>query len=206
MPVAVDRGGAGARRSGGRPRDPRVDEAVLAAALEVLAEDGYARLTIEGVAQRAGVARTSVYRRWPTKASLVLDAVIKLGLAEGPQVPDTGSLHGDMSTYMGAWVRFRGAQAWTGALLADAELKHLVRKQLGGGLTSGYRTIVERAVARGELPPQTDIDLLATLPMALVHQHFALTGRPADEGLVRRIADQFFRPASRPGPSVGGSR
>jgi AcrR family transcriptional regulator len=175
-----------------------VDEAILAAALELLAEQGYSRLTVEGVALRAGVAKTSLYRRWSTKESLILDAVVNVGLAERPEVPDTGGLHEDMLSYLRAWVRFRRAQAWASEVLANAELKYLFRQKLAAGLTSGFRTIIERAVERGELPPHTDIALMATLPMALIHQHYALTGKPADERLARRIADQFFRAA---GPS-----
>lgn len=194
MPVAVSRQGPVPGRRGGRPRDPRVDEAVLSAALDLLAEQGYARLTIEAVALRAGVAKTSLYRRWSTKELLVLDAVVNVGFADRPEVPDTGSLHGDMLSYMGAWIRFRRAQAWANEILANAELKHLFRRELGAGLTSGYRTIVQRAVDRGELPARTDVELVATLPMALVHQHYVLTGKPVDEALVRRIADQFFGP------------
>jgi AcrR family transcriptional regulator len=171
--------------------------------LELLAEQGYSRLTVEGVALRAGVAKTSLYRRWSTKESLILDAVAKVGFADRPVVPDTGSLCQDMLSYLCAWVRFRQAQAWSSEILANAELKQAFRTKLGGGLTSGFRTIIERAVARGELPAYTDIELMATLPMALIHQHHGLTGEPADEGLARRIADQFFGAAGPAGQSRG---
>jgi AcrR family transcriptional regulator len=185
------------RGTRGRPRDPKVGEAILAAALDLLTEVGYSRLTIEGVALRAGVAKTSLYRRWPTRESLILDAVEKLGLAERPEVPDTGTLRRDMLAYLRAWIQFRHAQAWTSEVLANAELKDFFRKQLGTGLTFGFRTIVERAVERGELRPDTDVELMAALPIALVHQNYVVTGEPADEGLVRRIVDQFFNPAGK---------
>ena len=175
----------------------------MAATLDLLVEHGYARLTIEGVALRAGVAKTSLYRRWSTKEALILDAIVNVGLAEQPDVPDTGSLHQDMVSYLRAWVGFRRAQAWAGEVLANAELKHVVRESLGDGLTFGFRTIIERAVERGELLPHTDVELMAAVPMALIHQHFVLTGKPADENLARRIADQFFRAAVPPGQSRG---
>ena len=203
MLVAVrsERRPPGGRR--GRPRDPKVDEAILAATLDLLAEQGYSRLTIEGVALRAGVAKTSLYRRWPAKESLILDAIVNVGFAGQPEVPDTGSLHQDMLSYLCAWIGFRRAQPWASEILANPELKHLFRKQLGGGLTSGFRTIIERAAERGELPPHTDVELMATLPIALIHQHYVLTGRPADEGLARRIAGQFFSAARSPGQRRG---
>lgn len=198
MPIVVGSAEPSSRGRLGRPRDPKVDEAILTAALELLAECGYSRLTVEGVALRAGVAKTSLYRRWSTKESLILDAVVTVGFAERPEVPDTGSLHRDMASYLDAWTRFRRTQAWASEILAHAELKQGLRQRLGDGLTAGHRTIIERAVDRGELPPHTDVELLATLPMALIHQHFVLTGKPADEDLATRIADQFFSPA---GPS-----
>ena len=182
---------------GGRPRDPKVDEAILAAALAMLGEQGYARLSIEAVAQRAEVAKTSVYRRWAGKDALILDAVVKVGLAGRPQPPDTGSLHQDMLTYLRALIGFREAQAWVGEVLADAELKRLFGQHLGGELTTGFRTIIERAVKRGELGSHTDVELLAVLPTALVHHHYVLTGTPPDQRLAQRIADQFFGPGAR---------
>jgi AcrR family transcriptional regulator len=169
-----------------------VHESILAATLDLLAEEGYARFTVEGVALRAGVAKTSLYRRWSTKGSLILDAIGNVGLAKRPKVPDTGSLHEDMLSYLRAWNRFRRSQAWASEILSNAELKHLFRTKLAGGLTSGFATIIERGVERGELPPHTDVELMATLPMALIHQHLVLTGKPADEALARRIVDQFF--------------
>jgi AcrR family transcriptional regulator len=171
-----------------------VDEAIMAATLDLLAEDGYSRVTVEGVALRAGVAKTTLYRRWSTKDSLILDAVVSVGFAERPETPDAGSLHQDMVSYLCAWIRFRRAQAWSSEILSNSELKQLLGERVGAGLTSGFRTIIERAVERGELGSDTDVELLATVPMALIHQHFVLTGRPADEALARRIADQFFNP------------
>lgn len=200
MPVAVP-SGRSSRPQPGRPRDPSVDDAILTATLDLLAAQGYSRLTIEGVALAAGVAKTSLYRRWSTKESLVLDAIVHVGLAEQPEVPDTGALHEDMLSYLCAWVCFRRAQAWASEVLANAELKLAFRESLGDGITSGFRAILERAVERGELPPHTDVELMATLPMALIHQFYVLTGKPADEELAKRIADQFFgaAPALRQG-------
>ncbi|HZC52474.1 MAG TPA: TetR/AcrR family transcriptional regulator [Mycobacterium sp.] len=175
-----------------------MDEAILAATLDLLVEQGYSRLTVERVALRAGVAKTSLYRRWSTKESLVLDAIVNMAFVGRPKAPDTGSLHQDMLSYLCAWIGFRRSQAWASEFLANPELKHVLRQKLGTGLTSGFRTIIERAVERGELSPRTDVELLATLPMALIHHHHALTGEPADEGLAKRIVDQFFSPAGPP--------
>jgi AcrR family transcriptional regulator len=178
-----------------------VDQVILTATLNLLGEHGYARLTIEGIALQAGMAKTTLYRRWPTKESLVLDALTKVAFADRPEIPDMGSLREDMLTYLRAWISFRRIHAWAGEVLADPELALLFRQKFGPGITSGFRTIIERAVGRGELAPQTDVELMAILPMALVQLHRVVVGKPADQALARRIADQFFNATTscRPG-------
>lgn len=190
----------------GRPRDPEVDEAILSTALRMLAEAGYARLTMDQVAARAGVGKASLYRRFPTKERLVLEAIRHRHEHERPGVPDTGSLYRDMLGYLRALVRYRqaqaaGLQAVASEVLVNPELAAEFRRQVAGGLLAGFRTIVGRAVERGELPPGTDVDLLAMLPLALVHHLRLLAGEPIDERQAKRIADQFF--AARPGAPGG---
>ncbi|MGH9122000.1 MAG: helix-turn-helix domain-containing protein, partial [Acidimicrobiales bacterium] len=84
---------AAAARHGGRPLDPSRDEAICQAALTLLAEVGYDRLTVEAVAARAGAGKATVYRRWASKAALVADALNQI--APPQHLPDTGSLQGD---------------------------------------------------------------------------------------------------------------
>jgi len=185
----------------GRPRDPEVDEAILSTALRMLAEAGYARLTMDLVATRAGVGKASLYRRFPTKERLVLAAIQHQHELERPGVPDTGSLHRDMLSYLRALIRHRETradwlQALAGEVMVNPELAGVFRRQVAEGLLSGFHVIVGRAVDRGELPPGTDIDLLAMLPLALLH-HLRLAGEPIDGRQAKRIADQFF--AARPG-------
>jgi AcrR family transcriptional regulator len=190
----------------GRPRDPEVDEAILSTALRMLAEAGYARLTMDQVAARAGVGKASLYRRFPTKERLVLEAIRHRHEHERPGVPDTGSLYRDMLGYLRALIRYRqaqaaGLQAVASEVMVNPELAAEFRRQVAGGLLAGFRTIVGRAAERGELPPGTDVDLLAMLPLALVHHLRLLGGEPVDERQAKRIADQFF--AARPGRPAG---
>jgi AcrR family transcriptional regulator len=81
-------------RKGGRPRNPDVDEAIFRATAELLGEAGYANLSIDGVAQRAAVARQSIYRRFPSKLELV--TALMRDISESAPLPDTGSLRGDL--------------------------------------------------------------------------------------------------------------
>src|SRR6201996_1811668 len=87
------------RTKAGRKRDDSRDEVILDAALAVLAEQGYENMTIDMVAAHAGMARATVYRRWTTKADLVFEAVSRMSHSDVnlDQLPDTGSLHGDMT-------------------------------------------------------------------------------------------------------------
>ena len=78
----------------GRPRDPRIDDAVLRATVELLGETGYADLSVDAIAERAGTSKPAIYRRWPSKAHLVHEAVFPI--AEATELPDTGSLAGDV--------------------------------------------------------------------------------------------------------------
>ena len=185
------------RAKPGRPRDPQVDEAIFAATLELLAEDGYAQLTIERIAARAGVGKASLYRRWPDKVSVVLDAVSRN--PERPSAPDTGSLRADMLAYLRTLVRYRtvhgeAISAISGEAFANARFGEAFRAGMADPVIAGMRTIVERAVARGELPAGADVDLLAALPPALLQTQRLFSGRHADEAFVERIVAQFFSP------------
>src|ERR1700710_2802836 len=86
-------------RRAGRPRDPSRDEAIVAATLAIFAEEGYAGVTIEGVAARAGVGKATVYRRWVSKEQLVVDAV-KLGCHLTDHLPDTGDVRADLASML----------------------------------------------------------------------------------------------------------
>src|SRR5207244_6850960 len=78
----------------GRPRDPRIDSAVLRSTVELLGETGYAELSVDAIARRAGTSKPAIYRRWPSKAHLVHEAVFPIN--SGTELPDTGSLADDV--------------------------------------------------------------------------------------------------------------
>jgi AcrR family transcriptional regulator len=198
---------AGAVR--GRPRVPGVEAAVRAAVMTRLAASGYARLTMDKVAERAGVSKDSLYRRWPNKVALVADALQRQAKAV-PDVPDTGSLPGDMRSFLQALLRSRSAaeRALAGVsneIATNPELREAWHRGLGGMLTGCLREIVTRAADRGELPAGADVELLAQLPVALL-QNWRLEHReqPGD-AVVERIVGEFFtprppgRPEQRPG-------
>jgi AcrR family transcriptional regulator len=191
--------GARRVRSGrGRPRDPGVDAAIRTATLELLAGMGYARLTMDQVAARARVSKSSLYLRWPNKVALVADALQHRARAV-PEVPDTGSLPGDMRVFLGGLLRSRGEAsralaAVSGEIATNPELRQAWHRGLAGMLTGCLRLIVDRGVCRGELPAGSDVELLAELPLSLL-QNWRLEhrGQP-DDAVVERIVRQFYTP------------
>src|SRR5580704_18628545 len=88
----------------GRPRSRQTNKAILKAAAEIVIASSLAEMTIEGVAERAGVGKASIYRRWPSKGALAFEAVVDAILAAEP-TPDTGSLEGDLARVAESWVR-----------------------------------------------------------------------------------------------------
>jgi AcrR family transcriptional regulator len=150
----------GSRRStsGGRPRDPAIDAAVLAATREVLLEVGYPRLGFELVAKRAGVTRPTIYRRWSSKMHLVHDAVFP---HRGPvELPDTGSLAADLRELVrrgfDAYARPEVRAALPGLMAdlhEDEALRHDVLDRLDQQARDAFAQLVTRAVDRGEIPP-----------------------------------------------------
>lgn len=190
---------AESRARRGRPRDPAVDEAVLAAVVELLAEVGFARLTMDQVAARAGVGKASVYLRWPNKVALVAEAIQhRSGVV--PDLPDTGSLRTDMLAFLRSLLRTYGAAsramvAVTGEVESHPELRTAWRSSVAGALTDCVHAIVERAVERGELPATSDVELLSMLPVTLLQSWRLQHGQGPDDAAVERIVDQFYTPA-----------
>jgi AcrR family transcriptional regulator len=166
-----------------RPRDEAAARSIRAAASAMLREAGYPGVTIEGVAARAGVAKTTVYRRWRSKAELLFDAAIHP--AELGPPPDTGDLHGDLAAVAALVVedltRPEAMLALPG-LLADVGrddgLRAALRERFIGAERAWLATIVARAAARGEVPEATDPDLALDLLLGPLLTRALFTGGP----------------------------
>ncbi len=177
----------------GRPRDPACDAAILQATLDVFAEEGYAGVNIDRVAARAGVGKATIYRRYSSKAELVVEAV-RCGAHVDDWLPDTGDLRADLTSMMQPLIdRLRGDDAQlltTFALerLHDPELNEQFDRLVIGKKREHLRHLVSSAIERGDLPPDVDVDLIAEAPPALIWHH-ALYGLPLDDNLLERILD-----------------
>jgi AcrR family transcriptional regulator len=186
----------------GRPRNPELDNAAIRTAVKLIVEDGYPALTMERVAVQASVSRAALYRRWPNKVELVVDAIESLNGIQGP-LPDTGRLRDDFVEFLRTLVRNRSAdietyEALIAAAAGDPELGNRCRNTLLGRFSDSFRTIVTRAVDRGELPANTDIELVADIVPALALYRAKTTGRHLDEELIDRLANQFFTSSKAP--------
>lgn len=178
----------GIRRPGGRTRRNR--EALLDATLASLAEAGYERLSLEAVALRAGVHKTTVYRRWSTKERLVADA-LQTAAEDAIEVPDTGDVEQDLRQLAHAVVATLTDERGAGTVRALTEASQhsvVVRDLVAAFWDRRYDragTIVERAVRHGQLPSGTDPRaVIRHLGAPLYHQllvtHEPLTGASAD--------------------------
>jgi AcrR family transcriptional regulator len=190
-------GGHGARHRG-HPLDTSRDVAIRDAALDLLSEIGYDRLTMDAVAARAHASKATIYRRWPGKAALVVDA---LNCSKGSITePNTGSLQGDLATLgqrsCSQESRFN-AQVMLGLITAlghDAELRDVVRERMIEPRTKVIRQIFERAVARGEVSPERNLDLLVSLLPALMIQQVLITGELPDTDFSFRVINDVILP------------
>jgi AcrR family transcriptional regulator len=186
----------------GRRRDPSRDEAILAATLAAFAKEGYAGVSIEGVASRAGVGKATIYRRYASKAQLLVEAV-RVGACLDDHLPDTGDVRSDLETMLRAMVdRLHSAAgpvllAFAAERLRHPELAAEFQRSVIGAKRAHARDLLAAAVRRGELPAETDIELVAESGPALVWHH-ALHDLAVTDDLPARILTLVLPRARQP--------
>ncbi|MFG1750964.1 TetR/AcrR family transcriptional regulator [Streptosporangium sandarakinum] len=170
---------------------PRKEQQIFRATLDLLAEKGYDGLTVEGVAERSGVNKTTIYRWWPSKAALLAAALVEADLLTLEQ-PDTGSLRKDLEALVtgmaGLLTRPPSADvalAALGAAVRHPEMAAAARRFFAERL-AGEAEIFERARRRGELPASADPLLIMDLLGGAVWLRVAFRGMPLDDGFAAR--------------------
>jgi AcrR family transcriptional regulator len=182
----------------GRPRDPSRDEAIVDAAIDVLIRDGYDRLSMEGVAAAAGVGKATVYRRWNSKAELVIDAMATLKPALDSI--DTGSLDGDIELLIVTACSphtqrlFEVMVSVCSALPREPELLDAFRSRFTEPRIERIAAMLERARGRGELGPDVDIAIAASLVPSLMLQRALMTGQPAGRTYAEQVVGSVLLP------------
>jgi AcrR family transcriptional regulator len=179
----------------GRPRSEVADRAILDAAAEVLATRGLTGLSIEEVAALAGVGKATIYRRWSSKGTLALDAFLAQ-MKEQLPLPDTGTLRGDLSQALQAWVQSvtrSNAGGTIASLVAEAqrdpELAANWRDRVVTPMRKVYAIAINRAIHRGEIPADTDADIALDLLFGAASYRLLNRHAPLNEQFVQRIAD-----------------
>jgi len=189
-----------AERTRQRRRGEELEAALLEAAWQELVEAGFARLTMESVATRAKTGVAVLYRRWPNKDDLVLAAIRHYGTTNPVEVPDTGTLRGDLIALLGEFSHarvtfatiisavFSGLLASTGLTPAEVREKVIADRPLSS------EQIFTRAHERGEIDLDSLSPAVLAMPFDLMRHDMLMTYKPITEDRVRAIVDDLFLP------------
>jgi AcrR family transcriptional regulator len=183
---------AGRARPPGRGAKARA--AILAATLAELADAGYAALTIDNVARRAGVHKTTIYRRWGDRASLVADAVIDVAATSVP-FPDTEDIDADLRRYARSqvlWMNSPAGRIVSAATTSEATRIPDIAAARDRFFADRFRraqSVVAGAITRGELPAGTDPAEVVRTLIAPIYLRALVTGEPIDRAVADRAAD-----------------
>jgi AcrR family transcriptional regulator len=193
-------------------RSQRSRQAILTAARELVSEVGYAKLTIEAIAARAGVGKQTIYRWWPSKGAVVLDAFLALsegGPEQDMALPDTGDLKADLRVVMRATVAEfadpafeKPIRALNTEIINDPALAAQYLEKLAGPVDEAKKARLRSAQRAGQLAADADLDLALELLYAPLYQRWLLRSGPLTPQYADALVDAFLK-AMR--PDIGGS-
>ena len=195
---------AATTRGPGRPRSAETERAILDAAIDLLVEVGFGGLSMEAVASRAGVGKAAIYRRFSSKEELVVESLRSHNVGLIPLV-DTGDIRADLLVMLEGVRRAMAGDdgpvmtAFVSEKARYPELRAEYDRAFVQGRRAHLRHIMAQAVQRGDLPPATDVDLLAEMGPAILAYRLMVQHRPLDADLPRRIVDQLLGPAGPKG-------
>lgn len=182
--------------SRGRPRDERARVAILDTAADLMLEHGVDKVSMDAIAARAGVSKATIYRWWPTKESLALDAVYRQWSAAQAETEPSGSVRADLVALLASWSRLAASKPYArviAALLNAAQSNpdfavqyraHFVEPRRERG-----REILSAAVHDGQAPPDTDIELVLDLLYGPIYHRLLQGHAPVDDRFVRGVVD-----------------
>ena len=178
---------------------PGITKAITEAVLAELAERGYARLSMEAVAKRAGVGKSALYRRWPSKLNMTLAAVADFSVGRA-EIPDTGSLAGDVRQSLESLTHWLSHPQFS-RILADLvaemgrnpELGDFVEGMIGQPRRARGRILLDRAIARGELDPDVDLEFALDLFPAPIYWRLLVRDGEIEPEYLDRLTDFIIR-------------
>ncbi|GAA1445924.1 TetR/AcrR family transcriptional regulator [Leifsonia poae] len=187
----------------GRRRDLTRDPEILAAAVDVLAETGYDGMTIDMVAARAKAGKATVYRRWSSKAELVIDAVacMKAGDLDAEHLPDTGTLRGDLLAMIkphsieDGQRKLKIMAGLMSLIERDPDLSDAVTAAIVEPRASANRFLMRRAIERGEISSDCDVETLALISPSMAAYRSLILRKPVDRDFLVSLIDGVVLPA-----------
>ncbi len=187
----------------GRKRDHTRDPEILDAAIDVLAETGYEGMTIDMVAARAKAGKATLYRRWPSKAELVIDAIacMKKSHLDATDLPDTGSLRGDLVAMIKPHSIEDGEKklqimaGLTSMLSRSPELADAAHAAIVEPRARINRMLMQRAIDRGEIPATSDIETLALISPSMAAYRTLILRKPVTRTFLISLIDGVILPA-----------
>lgn len=201
--MSIAKTGAGAQTgSPGRPRSELARQAILRSAVALVEENGYAALTMEGIARRAAVSKQTIYRWWPGKGAVVLEALTEAASALAP-MPSGGSLETDLRRLLRETVAAAGSpnSRVLAALMAEAQLNDEFARAFRDGFLAQRRTVLrvtfERARRRGEAGDRVDLDLLVDLVFGALWYRILAGHAPLDRRFADRLCEAALELAGR---------
>jgi AcrR family transcriptional regulator len=194
-------------RPRGRPRSEKAQTAILAAAMDLVLDQGLQAMTMDDVARRAGVGKATIYRWWSSKERVVLDALATEWAAPATGHPDTGSLRGDLLARFRPWVRqlnrkpyARVVAGLVAAAQTDPEFAALYRTHFVQPRRDGTRDILIRGRDRGEIAAGTNLDVTLDLLYGPVYHRLLHGHAPLTERFAEQVIDSVIAATSRREP------
>lgn len=182
----------------GRPRSEKTKEAILSAAYDLLLENGFGSVTIEKIAERAGVSKATIYKWWANKAAVVMDAFFDAAVVR-LQIPDTGSTIEDMITQLNNLAKFLTSKEGKiiNEIIAEGQYDHKLaetyREVYFKPRRFDSRFILERGISRGELKKDLDIELTIDLIFGPLFYRLLITGEPVDDEFIKQVINYVFQ-------------
>ncbi len=176
----------------------RSRQRVLTSAFDLLASTGIGGFSVDEVARRSGVAKTTIYRQWPTREALVADACRRMVVEQEEEAPDTGSVVADVRAILEEIGRLLGSAAWAAVLpsVVDAAERDPdfaeIHSEIQRGHAAPLEAALERGVARGELPADTDRGAVAAALLGALFYRRWFSREPIDETFVGSLVGQVL--------------
>jgi AcrR family transcriptional regulator len=196
--ASADPGDRSAERRPGRPRSESADRAILEAARELLSERRPREVSMEAIAERAGVGKATLYRRWRSREELALALLEELSAAALP-VHDLGDTRAELTAVVRQTIAVLGEsvmgpviQGLASELIGDPDLRAAMQERVISVRRQAVREVLDRAVARGDVRADLDVEIGPELLVGPVYYRLLVSGEPLDDGLAERIADSLL--------------